>query len=102
MGAGKTIGRATLDNLTFPYVNKDWMNEGNCYGMDTEIFFIPDLMRGPKKREYEARAKAICNSCKIKERCLQDALDTEDRHAILGGTTPEERGYARTGQWVGK
>ena len=58
-----------------------------CVGEDPELFFSAGKM--PKK-QAEA-AKAICRRCKIIEQCLDDALKTDNRHGVWGGTTPEER-----------
>lgn len=36
-------------------------------------------------------AKAVCRTCPLIAECLDFALETEDQHAILAGTTPEQR-----------
>jgi WhiB family transcriptional regulator, redox-sensing transcriptional regulator len=61
-----------------------------CGEQDLELFY-PD----PGDPETEQAAKALCASCPVREPCLEMALQTGDRHAILGGTTPEERGRLR-------
>lgn len=38
-----------------------------------------------------AKAKALCDSCPLKAKCLQIALNSEAEFGIFGGTTPQER-----------
>jgi WhiB family redox-sensing transcriptional regulator len=61
-----------------------------CGEQDLELFF-PD----PGDLDTEQAAKQVCASCPVREACLEMALATGDQHAILGGTTPEERGRLR-------
>jgi len=37
-------------------------------------------------------AKKVCFTCPVKTPCLEWALEVDDRYAVLGGTTPVERG----------
>jgi WhiB family redox-sensing transcriptional regulator len=57
-----------------------------CTQYSTEIFY---------PEEYEdidvAEAKAICNSCWLKDKCLDFALKTKENEGVWGGTTPLER-----------
>jgi WhiB family redox-sensing transcriptional regulator len=69
----------------------DWMDEGNCRGMDPEIFH-------PHKEDKRglARAVAICHNCPVREPCLEHALDEGTRvRGIWAGTSDKERGYMR-------
>jgi len=61
-----------------------------CGDQDLELFY-PD----PGDLETERAAKQVCAACPVREPCLEMALRTGDQHAILGGTTPEERGRLR-------
>lgn len=36
-------------------------------------------------------AKAICGACKVRERCLEFALDRRERDGVWGGATEKER-----------
>lgn len=58
-----------------------------CMGMDTDDFYP-----NPGDWDAIAEAKAICKGCPVKFSCLEYAFETDDRWAILGGTTPNERG----------
>jgi WhiB family redox-sensing transcriptional regulator len=61
-----------------------------CGDQDLELFY-PD----PGDLETERAAKQVCAGCPVREPCLEMALATGDQHAILGGTTPQERGRLR-------
>lgn len=60
--------------------------EGACFGMDTDLFY-------PNPGDWDAieDAKAVCKRCPVKLSCLEYAYETDDRWAILGGFTPQER-----------
>lgn len=73
------------------YTEWEWQYEGNCVGMDVEIFFLPHGVRDKDKREREAKAKAICVGCPVINQCLEQALSVPDNYGVFGGTTPEER-----------
>jgi WhiB family transcriptional regulator, redox-sensing transcriptional regulator len=61
-----------------------------CGEQDLELFYP-----NPGDLETEQAAKRVCASCPVWEPCLEMALATGDQHAILGGTTPQERGRLR-------
>ena len=62
-----------------------------CVEADPEIFF-PDYV--DDRVEYlksAGAAKALCNSCWVKEDCLEYALQFPDLQGIWGATTPHDR-----------
>src|SRR6266545_921054 len=61
-----------------------------CGDQDLGLFYPQ-----PGDLETERAAKAVCAACPVREPCLEMALATGDQHAILGGTTPTERGRLR-------
>jgi WhiB family redox-sensing transcriptional regulator len=69
-----------------------WHEDAKCKGMDTDLFYYSVQERGPKKLERAENAKSICADCPVKQQCLADAVNRDDRYSIQGGTTPEERG----------
>lgn len=69
-----------------------WHEDAKCKGMDTDIFYYGVYERGPAKRARATEAKRICADCPVKQQCLADAVNRDDRYSIQGGTTPEERG----------
>lgn len=67
--------------------NTNWIEHAACKGKPIEIFFIE---RGQSSRE----AKEICNLCKVKAECLEEALSAKhevDMFGIFGGLSPRER-----------
>jgi WhiB family redox-sensing transcriptional regulator len=71
-----------------------WHEQAACAGLDTNMFYYANLERGPAKMLRIQMAKAVCNTCPVKTKCLANALEHQDNHSIQGGTTPEERGYS--------
>lgn len=69
-----------------------WHDDAACQDTDPEIFYYPDNERGKAREMRERAAKTVCNTCPVKQQCLEWAIDTNDGFAIMGGTTPEERG----------
>lgn len=57
-----------------------------CLGEDTNLFYP-----NPGDEDTIAEAKAICKGCPVKISCLEYAFEVEDRWAILGEMTPQER-----------
>lgn len=70
-------------------VGRDWRAAAACRTADPELFF-PVSSVGPA-REDIARAKAVCDSCRVRRQCLQFALATHQMYGVWGGTTEEER-----------
>ena len=66
----------------------DWRQRAACRTADPELFFVPGDKFSPERAEP---AKAICRKCTVADQCLQYALKIDDRFAILGATTPDER-----------
>jgi len=66
-----------------------WRELAACRSVDPEWFF-PIGKTGLAIGEIE-RAKAVCASCPVRERCLTFALDTRQDFGIWGGLDEEER-----------
>lgn len=61
-----------------------------CLDKDPEDFF-PNLTSNEfNLRDMEA-AKAVCRKCPVIAECLNFAMDTDDRWAVMGGTSPADR-----------
>jgi len=56
-----------------------------CTSVSPEIFFPENYV----DKEPIEKAKAICNDCWVKDKCLNFAMN--EREGIWGGTTPMER-----------
>lgn len=56
------------------------------------MFFPPPQFEGKaEKVEREARAKAICAQCSVRDECLDYALRIREQHGIWGGLSEVER-----------
>ena len=64
-------------------MNLEWMSRALCAETDPELF-NPD--RGGSNRD----ALRVCNSCDVKQPCLEYALAT-NQHGIWGGTSEKQR-----------
>ena len=69
----------------------EWQFEGACNGVETNDFFLEDDMRGAKKRNRQVNAIAICNTCPVKQQCLDHALNVPEVYGVWGGMTEEQR-----------
>jgi hypothetical protein len=69
----------------------NWHSQALCRGEPTEIFFASDSDRGARRLVTERRAKQICRSCPVLDRCRKYALDAREPYGIWGATTPTER-----------
>jgi WhiB family redox-sensing transcriptional regulator len=55
-------------------------------------FLPPDSFERKEQKEYrEARAKAICAQCSVREPCLEMAIRIREQHGIWGGLNELER-----------
>lgn len=72
----------------------DWRHRAECLSEDPELFFPVGAETGspsgPAKQQIE-EAKAVCERCDVKERCLSWALEIGIEHGVFGGMTGYER-----------
>ena len=69
-----------------------WQIKAACRGPQAAVFFPPShFERKDEKLEREARAKAICAQCVVREPCLDFALSIREPHGIWGGLNELER-----------
>lgn len=61
-----------------------WQDQALCAQVDPEIFF-------PDKSGSARQAKAICATCPVQTRCLEFALERNERYGVFGGMTERER-----------
>jgi WhiB family redox-sensing transcriptional regulator len=62
----------------------DWRRFAACRKVDNDVFF-------PQSDLFNNRAKLICSTCPVTERCLAWAIATKQRYGIWGGKTSKER-----------
>jgi len=70
-----------------------WMPFSRCHGEDPDglFFAIGHSEPPPVRDEREARAKAVCASCAVREECLAYAVATNAQHGVWGGLGEQER-----------
>ncbi len=78
--------------LNLPADPTAWRQQASCHG-DMATAFYPPLRAEKRlvKNAREQRAKAICASCVVRDRCLEQALGRDERFGIWGGLTDTER-----------
>jgi WhiB family redox-sensing transcriptional regulator len=64
-----------------------WHDEAACKGLPSDTFFLP--IGGSPQRK--AAAVAVCNTCPVKKRCLDWAINNHVTHGIWGGKSERER-----------
>lgn len=69
----------------------DWQMHGACRGMNSDLFFHPERERGPARAVRERRAKNVCGTCPVLERCRQHALAVREPYGVWGGLSVAER-----------
>ena len=62
-----------------------------CKGADPDLFFGPDAEFVTGRQEREAKAKAICAGCPVRDACLAYALDAREAYGVWGGANEDER-----------
>ena len=78
--------------MTVRSVEVDWQLKAACRGPQAAVFFPPSTPeRRDEKRFRERHAKAICETCSVREDCLSYALTIREQHGIWGGLSESER-----------
>ena len=84
--------------LKLPLLNTSrnaWHLSAACRQLDPDMFFSPDDERGPRKRQRDAAAKAVCGNCPVRRSCLEWALSVQEPYGIWGGLTAAQRASLR-------
>jgi WhiB family redox-sensing transcriptional regulator len=66
-----------------------WQVLGTCTDVDPELFF--PMGRTKRAQRQAEAAVAICRSCPVIEKCLNDALANPALQGVWGGTTEDQR-----------
>ena len=83
---------AEISRLPQPIADQwEWQYEGSCRTMPSEMFFHPDGERGPRRRNRENAAKAVCASCPVIAQCRAHALAVQEPYGIWGGLSEDDR-----------
>ena len=82
--------RGVYDPFTdFDDKDRKWMEQAECLDAPAHIFFFED--EPAFSRVQVRRARALCDVCPVKVRCLEMALANREMFGVWGGTTPLER-----------
>lgn len=71
-----------------------WWEKAACIGAASDIFFPHDTL----SNDRWDRARSFCESCPVRQNCLDEVLaleDHDDRWGMYGGMTPGERRVVR-------
>jgi WhiB family redox-sensing transcriptional regulator len=69
-------------------ITPSWMKKARCKDADPTLFYPePGEDNGPR---VEAAIR-ICNDCPVQRQCLRWAFEIEDKWAVLGGKTANQR-----------
>ncbi|KJF16118.1 MULTISPECIES: WhiB family transcriptional regulator [Acidithrix] len=61
-----------------------WRENAACKGVRPSLFYPEDELE-------ERKAKAICNLCRVKDRCLEFALASGESEGVWGGLNTRQR-----------
>ncbi len=75
-----------LPNAEAEAATANWRNKAKCRGSDPDMFF-PES----KDKRYAEEALKVCYGCKVKEDCLNHAIENNEKYGVWGGMTPAER-----------
>ncbi len=68
-----------------------WRDSAACLDHPATLFFgYDDIEPAAERRSREDRAKMICQSCLVKDECLDYTLATNESYGIWGGLTEIE------------
>ncbi len=83
---------AELSRLPRPVADEwEWQYQGACRDLPAEMFFHPDGERGPRRRNRENTAKAICATCPVMLACRAHSLAVQEPYGIWGGLSEDDR-----------
>ena len=91
-GTNRSKEMAEISRLPIPVMEEwEWQYQGACRDLDPEAFFHPDGERGPRRRNRENAAKAVCASCPVIAACRAHALAVQEPYGIWGGLSEDDR-----------
>ncbi len=63
----------------------DWREQAICIDMPPG-FFYPE-----RSHEKAAAAKAVCATCPVRQECLDEAIENNEKYGVWGGMDTTER-----------
>ncbi|MER5755361.1 WhiB family transcriptional regulator [Streptomyces sp. NPDC002088] len=68
-----------------------WQREAACRDLDSTLFYSPHGEGFTDRRSREERARSVCWTCAVQEKCAQFALTLGETYGVWGGLTEAER-----------
>lgn len=62
----------------------NWQRQGACTSKPLDLFF-PVARAGAAEKAQTAEAIAVCRGCTVREQCLRDALEKDERFGVRAG-----------------
>jgi len=87
-------------NPVFDWDRESWRDLAACRFVGVGTFF-PVGNTGAAIDKIEA-AKAVCQSCPVRDACLEFALETKQESGVWGGTDEDERRRLRRAWRAGR
>jgi WhiB family redox-sensing transcriptional regulator len=81
--------RTTRTEQHVKAADAEWRGNAACVNQDPELFF-PIGSNGPAERQTEG-ARQVCQSCPVRQPCLEWALEAGADHGVWGGLNEQER-----------
>ena len=72
--------------------DNEWLQDANCKGASTRVFFI--YREDKNQRQRREAAYTICRECVVRQECLDYAI-VNNEVGIWGGTTDKARRLLR-------
>jgi WhiB family redox-sensing transcriptional regulator len=80
-------------NASWPENDSNWRDQAKCLGSDPALFFPVGTTGEPQAQAHAA--KRVCQACRVRQPCLDFALETNQDTGVWGGTTEDERRVMR-------
>jgi WhiB family redox-sensing transcriptional regulator len=80
INAGDPTRPTLLEGLSIPA----WYDDALCAQVDHDSFY-------PELGGSTVDAKKVCAGCDVREKCLEYALENNERHGVWGGLSEQQR-----------
>ncbi|MGH9088806.1 MAG: WhiB family transcriptional regulator [Acidimicrobiales bacterium] len=74
----------------FLYEPQPWMDQAVCTTVDPDLFFPSESMKATRPLD-------VCSRCRVRQDCLEYAVETGPVDGVWGGTTANDRQLMRRG-----
>jgi len=88
--ATRSMASITRQAPTGMSVTEDWREQAFCKDWDFKKKGDP-WHPDSESRIAAMEGKNLCGACPVRYECLFDAINTDSKHGIRGGATPDER-----------